>query len=187
MTQRRYASDYRLEDSVTPKGGIQTRRIYQGVYYRFCQEEDILRRAGKKLCLLSIGCLICLMPILFNNSRIGRTIYVLLPVAFTLLPMYHVAAVGVRLCKYEALLTRQMRDQTDGRLGKASVWLTVLLGLDSIGSGAYWFAKGLERGEGLCVAGIFSALLLSLVVFKMREIAKTEPIEETKPQTSAEK
>ena len=180
MTQRRYASDYRLEDSVTPNGSIETRRIYQGVYYRFCQEERVLRRAGKRLCLLCAGCLLCLLPMLFNNSRIGRTIYVLLPVAFTLLPMYHGMAVGVRMCKYHAPLTRQMRDQTDHRLRACGVWLMVMLGLDAAGAILYWLKMGMERGEGMCVAGIAGAMFLSLLVFKMRKSAETEPIEETK-------
>lgn len=180
MTGRRYASDYRLEEFVTPRGDIQTRRIYQGVYYRFCLEEKALRRMGKGLCGLAALCLICLLPMLFNNSRIGRTIYVLLPVAFTLLPMYHVAAAGVRLCKYQAPLTRQMRDQTDRCLRKAGVWLSIMLGLDCMGAGAYGIVKGLERGEGLCVAGMVLALLLSLAVLKMRKDAKTEAVEESK-------
>lgn len=180
MTQRRYASDYRLEESVTPNGGIETRRIYQGVYYRFCQEERVIRQSGKRLCLLCAGCLICLLPMLFNNSRIGRTIYVLLPVAFTLLPMYHGMAVGVRMCRYQEPLTRQMRDQTDLRLRSSGVWLTVMLGLDTAGVILYWMKMGLERGEEVCAAGIAAAWLLSLIVFKMRKSAKTEPIEDRK-------
>lgn len=179
MSERRYASDYRLEDYVTPKGGMATRRIYQGVYYRFCQTEALVRGLGRKLCLLGLAVFACLLPMLFNNTQIGRTIYVLLPIAFTLIPIYHIAAVGVRLLRFRQPLTRQMRDLTDRRLRSASIWLTVMLGLDVLGCAVYWILRGLQRGEALCVVGIALAFVLSFFVLRLRGEARTESIEES--------
>lgn len=177
MSERRYAGDYRLEEYVTPKGKVETRRIYQGAFYRFRREEKAVRALGKRLCLISLGCLIFLLPMLFNNTRIGRTAYVLLPIAFTLLPLYHTAAVGVRLQSSPGELTRQMRDLTDRRLRSAGVWLAVMLAADSLGCVVYWIAKGLQKGELLCILGIFLSFLCSLMVLKMRTYAQTEPVD----------
>lgn len=181
MGQRRYAADYRLEEYVTPKGDVQTRRVYQGATYRFCRKEADVQQDGKKLCLISALCFAGLLPILFNNTQIGRTVYVLLPIAFTLIPVYHVAAAGVRMQKYESPLTRQQRDLTDRRLKSGSVGLTVMLGLDSAGCLAYWIVKGLERAEWLPIAGILTAFLLSLLILRMQGAAGTEAMEETNP------
>lgn len=179
MSERRYASDYRLEDYVTPKGGMATRRIYQGVYYRFCQPEAVIHGLGRKLCLLGLAILVCLLPMLFNNTQIGRTFYVLLPIAFTLIPVYHISAVGIRLLRYCQPLTRQMRDLTDRRLHSAGIWLTAMLGLDVLGGVVYWILRRLQRGEVACIAGIALAFTLSFLVLRLRGEARTESIEES--------
>lgn len=185
MSERRYASDYRLEEYITPKGKMATRRIYQGDYYRFRREEKDIHAFGKRLLLLGGVCLILLVPMLFNNTRIGRTVYVLLPVAFTLLPLYHVGAVGMRLRKASEPMTRQMRDLTDRRLRTAGVWLVVMLGVDILGCVVYLFRRGLQRGEVLCILGILLAFLFSLVVLKNRTYAKTEPVDGEEPGKGA--
>lgn len=179
MSERRYASDYRLEDYVTPKGGMATRRIYQGVYYRFCQAEAVIHGLGRKLCLLGLAMLVCLLPMLFNNTQVGRTIYILLPIAFTLIPIYHTVAAGIRLLRVRQPLTRQMRDLTDRRLRRASIWLTVMLGLDVLGCVVYWILRGLQGGEAACIAGIALAFTLSFFVLRLRGEARTESIEES--------
>lgn len=173
MADRHYVSDYRLEEHVAPDGTAQSERVYQGTYYRFCRDAGEIRSLGKQILLVSALIIVCLLPLLLNNTQIGRTFYVLLPVVFTLLPLYHLGAVGVRLLRYRQPLTRQMRDLTDCRLRQASVWLQVLLGGDSLGCIGYWISKGLQKGELLCVVGIFLALLLSLIPLRQRKYAET--------------
>lgn len=173
MADRHYVSDYRVEEHVAPDGTTQSERVYQGIYYCFCREAGEIRSLGKRLLLVVMMVILCLLPLLFNNTRIGRTIYVLLPVAFTLLPLYHLGAVGVRLLRCRQPITRQMRDLTDRRLRKAAVWLTVLLAADSLGCAGYWIGKGLQKGELLCTAGIFLALMLSVIPLRQRKYAET--------------
>lgn len=173
MADRHYVSDYRVEEHVAPDGTTQSERVYQGKYYRFCREAGEIGSLGKRLLFVSALIALCLLPLLFNNTRIGRTIYVLLPVAFTLLPLYHLCAVGLRLLRYQQPLTRQARDLTDRRLRTAAVWLTVLLAGDSLGCIGYWIGNGLQKGELLCVLGVFLALALSLIPLRLRKYAET--------------
>ena len=123
--------------------------------------------------------LVCLLPMLLNNTQIGRTIYILLPIAFTLIPVYHTVAVGIRLLRVRQPMTRQMRDLTDRRLRRASIWLTVMLGLDVLGCVVYWILRRLQRGEAVCIAGIALAFTLSFFVLRLRGEARTESIEES--------
>ena len=177
MAARKYVSDYRLETRVNPDGKAETVRIYQGPRFVYCAAEEQLRSLRKQILLSAVAVIVCLLPLLFNNTRIGRTFYVILPMAFTLLPWYLVAIAGWRLGKFQQPLTREQRDQTDKRLRIAAVWLTALLGVTFAGCIAYCILAGCESGEWLCVAGAGAALAVSVYLLTLREQARTRKLE----------
>lgn len=177
MAARKYVSDYRLEKHVNPDGKVETVRIYQGPRFEYCAAEEKLRSLRKQILLGAVLVIVCLLPLLFNNTQIGRTFYVILPMAFTLLPWYLLAVAGWRLGKFQQPLTREERDQTDKRLRTASVWLTAMLSVTLAGCIAYCILVGCESGEWLCIAGTGAALAVSGYLLTLRKQACTKQLE----------
>lgn len=176
MADRKYVSDYRLEDYVAPDGHRRQRRVYEGTYFRFALAPEKIRSFGLALFGQVVLAILLLLPLLFNNTQIGRTAYVILPMGFSLVPVYQLGAVSFRLRKLPERLTRQQRDLTDTRLKHASLGLLVLEGMTSIGTIVYWAVSGLQPGEWLPVLGVFLSTVLALGIFLQRNMARTEEI-----------
>lgn len=177
MADRKYTSDYRLEKYVLPNGKIGKRRVYQGPEFAFCQSQDVIRRLGLTALICSAVVLVGLIPLLLTPSEISRTAYVLLPMAFTLLPLYQTFLVGGRLLKVKEPLTREMRDLTDKRMKTASLWLMLLTGVTFVGSFLYWILQGLQAGDWLCLVGHTLGFAAAVLLFTQRKKAKTKQIE----------
>ena len=177
MAGRKYVSDYRLETHITPDGKAETVRVYQGPRFSYCATEAELRSLRLRILLWAVLVIVCLLPLLFNNTKISRTFYVILPMAFTLLPWFLLAQAAWRLGKFRQPLTREEKDQTDKRLRLSSLWLLILLGVTSAGCVVYCFLAGCQRGEWLCVAGVGAALAISVYLFTQRKKACTRQAE----------
>lgn len=177
MSYKKYASDYRLEESLTPGGKIQTRRIYQGVYYRFRESPEVIRSLGRTLVAGSIGCCLLLLPTLFTANDLGRSAYVVLPVAASLVPLYLLIAAAYRLLTGEEKFTREHRDKTEKRLHSAGICLPVFLGIACIGSIVYIILKGCAAGELGCIVCLFLAWLVSGFLMTLRRRVQTEECE----------
>lgn len=176
MAVRKYASDYRLDRHLLPNGKEETVRIYQGPRYSYCGSPEQIIRLRKRILLGAVLVMVCLLPLLFNNTQIGRTIYVLLPMAFAFLPWYLLAIAGWRLGKFPQPMTREEKDQTDVRLRRSALWLLILLGLTAGGSASYCVLAGCRQNEWLSVAGIWAALLVSVYLFTQRKKACTQEV-----------
>lgn len=177
MSYKKYASDYRLEESLTPRGKVQTKRIYQGVYYRFRETPEAVRSTGKKVLAGSVICCLLLLPTLFTANDLGRTFYVVLPVAAAFVPLYLLLAAARRLLTGESPFTREHRDKTDKRLRSAGVCLPVFLGIAFIGSIVYIILNGCAAGELGCIVCLGLAWLVSGFLMTLRRRAETEACE----------
>ncbi len=177
MAERKYAKDYRIEEYTDINGKKKQRRIYQGENYVFEKGPKDIKLLGKTLLAFCAVVFAGLLPLLFVTTQIGRTIYVLLPMAFALLPLFQTAAVGYRLLSYRMPLTRQQKDLTDKRLKICSVFLTALLAVTLLGCVLYVILHGFEEGEIWCAIGIALSLASSFLIFSKRKSAKTVLIE----------
>ena len=174
MADRKYVSDYRLEDYVGPDGRRRQRRVYEGKYFRFVLAPERICSFGLVLLGQVALAALLLMPLLFNNTKIGRTFYVVLPMGFSLVPMFQLGAVSFRLRKLPEKLTRQQRDLTDIRLRRSSVGLLVLEAMTVIGTVVYWAALGLQPGEWFPVLGVLLSAAQALGIFFQRNGAETK-------------
>ncbi len=178
MGHRKYASDYSLEEHLDGSGRFQTDRVYRGKYYRFVCGPEQAGRNGNKLLLASALIAALLLPLLFNNTQMGRTFYVLLPVAFCLVPLYHLTAVGWRMRTYPERLTREEKDLTQERLAGTLLWLAGILWVTCIGCAVYWLRNGVSGpGEILCVMGVVLACGLATWLKGWKHLAQTEEIQ----------
>ncbi len=173
MADRKYASDYRLETFVNARGKPEQRRIYQGPDFVFCYPARI-RRFAYTVLGVAIGVLLLLLPMFLSDTMITRTIYVLLPVALTLLPVYWLLAVARRLFLTKEPFTREHRDKTQRRLRRASITLTVLLAVAFAGALAYTFLVGVQPGEPVSIACIAVALAASVYLLPQCKLAQAK-------------
>ena len=184
MAGRKYISDYRIEDSLTPSGRIESKRVYQGVYYRFQAPPACIRKLRMQVFLLTAAAMVLLLPMLFTNSDLGRTIYVVLPVASSFVPLYLLLAGARRLGFVDQQFTREHRDKTDKRISRASLWLSIFLGVGSVGSVVYCFCYVCAGEEIFCIACLVLAWVSSLLLLPKRKNAKTVAVEDKKDTTA---
>ena len=181
MAIRKYASDYRLDQHIHPSGKPETVRVYQGPLFDFCAPKEVLRVLRNRILFGAALVIIGLLPLLFNNTWIGRTFYVVLPMAFTLIPWCRMIAAAWRLTELKCPLTREQKDKTDVRLRTSTCWLAGLLALTLAGCIVYGFRAGFAAGEWVCLAGLVLSMLASAYLLTLRDKAKTKQ-RETAPQ-----
>lgn len=180
MAGKKYVSDYRIEDSVTPSGRVESKRVYQGVYYRFLESEACIRRLRLHIIVVAVVTAVLLLPFLFTNSDLSRTFYVVLPVALAYVPLYHLLAGARRLGFPEPKFTREHRDKTERRISRASIWLSIFMGIGSVGGIVYCIRRGRTGEEVLCVVSLAIGWLLDLSLLPQRKKARTAPVEGAK-------
>lgn len=177
MASRKYAADYRLEKHVSPDGKVESIPVYQGKYFTFVQPAEQIRRLRK---ILLIGCgvlLVLLLPMLFDNTRLGRTIYVVLPAVLSLVPLYLLLAGARRLGFSQNPFTREHRDKTDKRIQGGCIALTACLAVSCAGSVIHFILKGIAANEIFCVVCLFLALAASIVLLTRRNMAQTKQVQ----------
>ena len=109
MAARKYVSDYRLEKHILPNGKVESIPVYEGAYFTFVNPAEA-RRLRKLLLVTCIAVFALLIPLFLDNTRLGRTIYVILPAAAALVPLYLLLASARRLGFSEDPFTREHRD-----------------------------------------------------------------------------
>lgn len=184
MAGRKYVSDYRIEDSLTPTGRVESRRVYQGVYYRFLESPECIRKLRLHIIIVSVAAIALIFPLLLTNSDLGRTFYVVFPVTASFVPLYLLLAGARRLGFSDVSFTREHRDKTDKRISRASVWLSIFLGIGSAGSVVYCFCHACGGEEIFCAACLALAWVGSLLLLPGRKNAKAVPVEEKKDTTA---
>lgn len=177
MAGKKYASDYRMEETILPGGKKKSHRVYQGVYYQFSNPPEELRRLRLELLIGSVLIAALLLPLLFANTTLARTIYVALPCVVALAPSYLLFAVGLRLAKPERQLTREDRDKTDQRLRGAGLMLPIFLGISCLGCALHAFLDGIAGGEIPTVICIAAAWVISMYLLTRRKKADCNPVE----------
>lgn len=177
MAGRKYASDYRLEQHILPNGKSQSIPVYQGAYFEFAENAERLLFLQRLLFAGCGGMFLLLLPMLLDNTRLGRTVYVILPAAFALLPLALLFAGAWRLKKTQSPFTREHRDKTDHRIRGATVALTVLLSISCAGSVAHFLLNGFAASELFATICLFLALAVSILPLKYRKLAAAKEVE----------
>jgi len=174
MSGRKYAADYRIENHVLPDGRTESTRVYQGPYYTFTATKAELSRLRRNLFIGAGSTLALLIPMLLDNTRLGRTVYIVLPAVLSLLPVYLLLAAARRLGFPEDPFTREHRDKTDRRIRGASAGMSVLLAISCAGCLTLGARHGFAQGEIFCMVSLFLALGVSIFLLTQRKKATTK-------------
>lgn len=178
MAGRKYVSDYRLDKHLTESGKVKSTPVYRGDYFIYCRTPEQIRRLSLTVLLAGAAVVALLLPLLFNNTRIGRTIWSLAPIILVVVPLWRLITAGTRLRRFQAPLTREQKDQVDKGLRRSCMWLTITLAIHFAGCVVYCFVPGLQGGtnEWIVVLSIGLALAVSVFLLTQRNKSKTQMI-----------
>lgn len=177
MAGRKYVSDYRLEESLTPSGRMETKRVYRGEYYRYQESPECIRKLRLRILLVCVAVIVLMLPMLLTNSDLGRTIYVVLPVAASFVPLYLLLAGARRLGFPDVRFTREHRDKTERRIARSNLLLSIFLGIGSVGSVVFCFRRSCSGGEVFCVISLVLGWICAMSLLPWRKKAHAVPVE----------
>ncbi len=176
MVSRKYTSDYRLENVVDPRTGrLRTRPVYRGEYYRFRAAPAAVRGTKRLYLLASLLCTACFLAPLFSNAPSGHAMYVMLPFAALVFPVFYLLAGCRRLVAAKERVTREHRDKITDRLRGASLSACILSGISAAGHVVYWILNGSSLCDALFLLAAAVIFALSLVMFCQRARLEMEP------------
>lgn len=182
MVTRKYIKDYKLSESVTSRGGIRTEAVYVGKYYRFEDTAGAMKSAR----LLLPGCLaawLLFIAALLPRSGASRLMWVILPFAFSALPLGYMTDSAVHLWRRRAgKLIRSETDKISKRLPVCAFWVLVLAGVSAIALAVTAIAAPEKVNVYDLIFGPCAALIAALggVGFARRETLRTAECEAEK-------
>lgn len=177
MAGKKYVSDYRVEKAITPSGKVETRLFYQGIYYRYERSREEILRLRRHILLVTVLSALLIFPLFTISAMLSHIMYVVLPAAFSLIPMYLLLAGARRLGFADEKFTREHRDKTEKRISRGSLWLTIFLGMAVVGCVVYTCLFPVVLEEILSMASLLLALAGSVTLLPHRKKAKAVEIE----------
>ncbi len=142
MARGKYSGDYRLTDSLDDRGRIRTETEYVGGDYRFVRKPGEVGAALKRLSILSAAAWLCFLLPLLPRSTAGRTMWVMLPWVFTLLPLWRLSSALLRLRGAGETLRHREADLANERPSACGGAMTVLAGIALVGEAVALFLPG---------------------------------------------
>ena len=130
MVTRRYIKDYKFSESVTARGGIRTEAVYVGKYYRF-EDADGAAKSARLLLPGVLAAWLLFIAALLPRSGASRLMWVILPFAFSALPLGYMTDSAVYLWRRRGAvrLIRSETDKISKRLPVCAFWVLVLAGV----------------------------------------------------------
>ncbi len=152
MARKKYARDYRLNESLDERGRIRTEAEYIGVYYRYVSGAETARGALKTLLGFTVLAWALFLCSLLPHSTASLTMYVMLPYLFTALPLGMMTAALLQLRAAGERLDHRTADLAGERVPACSLWMLLLPGLSLLGEG---IAQSFGRGPFLPGDAVF--------------------------------
>ena len=143
MARKKYARDYRLNESLDERGRIRTEAEYIGVYYRYVSGTEAARSALKTLLGMTVLAWALFLCSLLPHSTASLTMYVMLPYLFAALPLGMMTAALLQLRAAGERLDHRTADLAGERVPACCLWLLLLAGVSLLGEGiALCFGPG---------------------------------------------
>jgi multisubunit Na+/H+ antiporter MnhG subunit len=150
--------DYRVEEYIDDRGRVRTRSVYVGGDYTL--DPPVPERGKRFAVLASAASWVLYAAALILPLQTARVVYVVLPFAFSALPMFLMTGAAVSLARSKDVLERVVAAKIANRLAPGALFVSVFAGAAFI-SGVITAAVswgGVSWGDVVFSA---SALLLS--------------------------
>lgn len=188
MVSRKYADDYRLENSETKNGRIVTKPVYRGELFAFTKgEEEIASLRRTFLKTLVIEWLLYFLCLVVNSDK-SRVMYVSLPLIASAFPLLGQSSAVALMMKGRSDYKREEKDKIREKL-VSYIFITLFFSLSSaLGHVVLWIKNG-ESTEDAVLLSLTTALVFSsFSLFRKRNDLEMKAVGSTKlPQMEEEK
>ena len=174
MSYKKYLKDYRIDAQLDGKGRLKPEAVYIGGQYtllpHLCARDKRLILAASILsCPALVGALI---PI----TKASQVIYIIIPFAFSALPLFLLTWAAILLMREDEGMTRKKAETISGRLPSNSLFMTILTSTAFIGLIFHSLLNSDEMLPGDILFGamsLFNATSSLLIFTKTRKIKAT--------------
>ena len=178
MASKKYLKDYTLTPEVTAKGRLRPVASYTGDYFRFTAYSGDVKAARLRYILLGVPAAVLLFLLLYFSGIFDwNHRWLVLPIAFNLIPAFGVGMGVGRFCTAPEKMTRKLRDKICDRIPPFSMFFMVFSFLSLAAAVAFLFLGGLSVSAGLYALDTLILFVLSVLIFAQRKILVTETAE----------
>ena len=178
MVARKYLEDYRLENRTNPRSGkVQTVPVYRGKWFAFAAGEAEVRRAKRIYPALSALCAALFLLVLLLNAPSGHAVYVMLPFAAMVFPVFYSLAGSRRLLTAGDRVTREHADKIQRRFASCSFMMILFSAISAAGHLLYFFRSGASALDAVSLAAATAIFLSAAVMFRHRDDLRMRQLE----------
>ena len=175
MATKKYISDYRMENVLDEKTGkLRTVPVYRGDLYSFISSEEDVKKGTLIFVIATVTAFVVLVATLLVNARCARVIYVSLPVAALVFPVYGCMASMLRLLNVKEQVSREHSDKLAGRYTSSSFFMMLLSGISVIGHIVYICLGRETWPDELFLIGAAVIFACGAVMFLNRKLISME-------------
>ena len=178
MVARKYLGDYRLENRTDPRSGkVKTVPVYRGAWFAFSADAAAVRRAKRIFPALSALSGALFLLVLLINAPSGHAIYVTLPFAALVFPIFFCMAGSWRLLTAREKVTREHADKIQRRLTGSAFMMALFSAISAAGHLLFWFRAGLSARDAIGFAAALAILASAVAMFRLRDDLQMKPLE----------
>ena len=126
MVTRKYVKDYRLDDFLDRRGNIRSKAVYIGGDYVFAAPEQAGPSRKRTILFLHAACWLFGVGALLPASHAARTMYCVLPLAASLLPLAYESSAVYILLAAAAPFRHDQADKLSSRLPASALAAMIL-------------------------------------------------------------
>jgi hypothetical protein len=165
MVSSKKLKDYRIEEYLDDKGQVRTRTVYVGGDYAL--DPPVSRRDRRLAMLVSAASWVFYAAALIPTSQAAKVVYVVLPFAFSALPLFLTTGAAVSLMLSKEVFERVVATRIANRLAPGALFVAVFTGAAFFGlvitAAVSW--GGVSWGDVIFGAASLSLSSLNAVVF----------------------
>ena len=170
MVARKYLEDYRLENRTDPKSGkVKTIPVYRGAWFAFAADERTVRRARRLYPALSALCAALFLLVMLINAPSGHAVYVMLPFAAMVFPIFFCLAGSRRLLLAKDKVTREHADKIQKRFTSSAFMMALFSGISAAGHVLYFFRSGVSVRDALSCMAALAILACAAAMFHKKD------------------
>ena len=171
MSYRKYLKDYRIDAQLDEKGRLKPETVYIGGQYTL--RPHISANDKRLILAASILSWPALVGALTPITKASQVTYIIIPFAFSALPLFLVTQAAIALIREDESMTRKKAETISRRLPSNSLFMAILTGAAFLGLIFNAFIKWNEMLPGDIVFGVlsfFNAAVSLLIFIKTRKI-----------------
>ncbi len=159
MVSRKYTKDYRVDYEQGKRGRIKTKTYYVGDYYTFVSTRDQVKRTKRIYLICVIACIVSFASFAIQSTA-SHTMYVAIPQALAVFPLFYLVMGVYNLFVLEPPFTREQSDKISNRIISSSFATLLFATVALCGDVVCWALNASEMIIGGDVANTAFLLLL---------------------------